>query len=102
MTKHITDWFAIRAEYVNGTMSLRDLAQSRGLNHDTVRRQARFGKWTAARRTQAQWIAAELEARNVTSRVAQLHERNEKDLAVAKNLRARLAMRLAEIGDTTD
>jgi len=102
MTKHTTDWFAVRAEYIAGTMSLKDLAQARGLNHDTVRRQARFGKWTAARRAQAHRVAAELEARNVASRVTQLHEWNERDLAIAKNLRARLAMRLAKIGDPTD
>jgi hypothetical protein len=96
------DWFAVRAEYVAGSMSLRALAEKHGLSHDTLRRQSRTGKWTEARREQARKVAAELEARTVASRVVQLKEWNDADLTLAKNVRARIAMRLAKIGPPAD
>ena len=46
----MTDWKAIREEYVTGELSMRALAEKRGVNFNTLKTHALNGVWTEKRR----------------------------------------------------
>lgn len=55
------DWLKIRMEYINGTMSIRELAEKHELSYSTTRKIASSEKWSDARAKQREKIRAKAE-----------------------------------------
>ena len=61
---------SIRAEFVPGTMTLRELATAHGVSYDGLRHAAARGDWSAQRKASAERTQEALEARRLTSNAA--------------------------------
>ena len=82
-----TDWNALRLEYINGTLSLRDLARKHGLSESTVGNRAVRHKWEQDRerlRTEAITVAQE---KLTEEHIDKLSEFNAEDIKAAEAIR---------------
>ena len=84
---------SIRAEFVAGTMTLRELATAHGESYDGLRHAAARGDWSAQREKHASEVESEAAARAVDRCAAW----NAGDIATAEKLRAAVQMRLAAL-----
>jgi hypothetical protein len=100
--KQPADWTVIRAEYIAGNISYRELALKHGVTYASLRKRGSVEGWAGERRRHSARVAAELQAKTFTTRVSQLHDWNEKDLRLATVLRAKLSRRLIKINDDSD
>lgn len=90
------DYSAIRAEYVAGSMSIRDLADSRKIPRRTLEKRSVAEGWPAAREKFQQEIAARAEGLLIERSAQELARFNADDLRVAKAIRAKAAGMLAK------
>lgn len=84
----------IRIEFINGQMTLRDLADKHGMAYDALRKAAARGEWMDERHRASQKVTAEAVNANIQTRVAELAQFNADDLRMAKALRAMAAKTL--------
>ncbi|HSV47457.1 MAG TPA: hypothetical protein VLJ58_16830 [Ramlibacter sp.] len=89
-----TDWTALRLAFVNGAMTLVELARAHGINDSTMRARANREDWQAQRNEAQRAATAQAQAAITESRADQLREFNDADLRVARALRAMVARRL--------
>lgn len=84
------DWERIRAEYVAGGKSMRDLAEKHGVKKDAIARRAKAGGWGAERDKTA------TKARQETQKiiVARQAESNAENADIAARIRMKLLRRL--------
>ena len=82
------DWKAIELEYVMGTMTMRELAASSGVNDSTLRSRATRGEWDTKRGQKRTETTKAAESIATEVRIDQQAEQNAADLTIAKRLMA--------------
>lgn len=86
------DWERIRAEYIAGGISLRDLAQKHGVSKDAISRRARADKWKLSRDKTATKVRQKTE----DAVVARQSEAYAENADIAARIRMKLLMRLEQ------
>lgn len=81
----------IRAEFIAGRMTLRDLAEKHGVSYEALRKVASRGGWMDERHSVTQKITSEAVAAAIQTRVSELSRFNADDLRMAKALRGMAA-----------
>lgn len=103
MSKRIrADWGALRAEYINGTMSLRELAEANGIKAAGLMSRAAKEGWDAERKrfqAESSKRALELAADDRADRLAKF---NDQDLKIAEALKAKAVALLKEADDSRE
>lgn len=97
-----TDWNALRLEYINGTLSLRDLARKHGLSESTVGNRAVRHKWEQDRerlRTEANIISQE---KLTEDRIEQLLQFSSKDIELAILAKEKVELFLKSLQEATE
>jgi hypothetical protein len=92
ITKTRADWPALRLEYVNSTMTQRELAAAHGINASTLMARANKEQWEAARKQHQAETSKAAQERLTETKVDELAQFNADDLRMAKALRGRAAM----------
>lgn len=107
MKKHVTDkpnkiradWGALRTEYINGTMSLRELAEANGIKAAGLMNRAAKEGWDAERkRFQAESSKRALEIA-ADERADRLAKFNAQDLKIAEGMKAKAVVMLKAAED---
>ena len=88
----------LRAEFVAGTMTLRQLAEKHGVSYDGLRRVAGNEDWSGQRHKLAQNATAKAENRIARDIAAERAREMEESLRIARAARAQLARLLQQIG----
>lgn len=90
-----------RAEFISGTMTVRELAEQKGESYDAMRKVAERQGWHLMRQEHAQNVAemsqkamAHAAGRAMAKLIGTYHEQNAGDLKIARAIRARVAARL--------
>ena len=83
------DWAKIKLEYVNGTMTLRDLAATHKIKAAGVMAKAAKEKWKDERKQLSAKVSKEAGAAIVEERAEELAKFNKDDLRAAKLIRAK-------------
>lgn len=86
------DWERIRAEYIAGGISLRDLAQKHGVSKDAISRRARADKWKLSRDKTATKVRQKTE----DAVVARQSEAYAENADIAARIRMKLLVRLEQ------
>lgn len=94
-----TDWPALKVEYVNSTLSLRELADRHGIKAAGVMARAVKESWDAERKQRQAEISKIAQEQLTNSRVDELASFNEDDLKMARAIRARAARMMQTITD---
>lgn len=89
------NWEALKLEFVNGTMTYRELAETHGVKPGTMKKRGERGNWTEERRQLSRDVAETAQATLRHKRVEALEEINEADLALAQHMRILILQRLA-------
>jgi hypothetical protein len=82
------DWTTIKVEYVNSSISLRDLAAKHGIKAPGLMKRCATEGWEAERKQTASKVSKQATESLIESKAVQLAKFNEDDLKMAKNLRA--------------
>lgn len=98
----MTDWPALRREYVNGSLQLKELAEKHGLKPGTVRVRAHREDWESERNAVLRAVTQVAQARLTEDRVTALARFNDDDLKVARAIRAKAASMLATAKSPAD
>lgn len=91
MPRTQTDWPALKLEYINSTLSLRELADRHGIKAAGVMARAVKEGWDAARKQKQAELSAKAQERLDSTRADELAQFNEDDLKMARAIRARAA-----------
>lgn len=86
------DWERIRAEYIAGGISLRDLATKYGINRGAVGRKAKAGNWAEDRAKTASIVRQKTD----DTIVSRLSEANAENADIAARIRMKLLVRLEQ------
>ena len=89
-----TDWTAIRTEFVNGTMSARDLSQTHGIGYAGVAKRIEREGWVAERRVLSETVVRKANEALVDTRADMLAKFNAGDLSLASGFRQQVAATL--------
>lgn len=89
MAKH--DWATLKAEYLKGSMSLRELAAQKGISPGTMTARASRDGWEAERSQKQSETVSKAVAKHEAKVVDELAKFNEDDLKIAKALRSKAA-----------
>ena len=81
----------IRAEFIGGKMTLRDLADKHGVGYDALRKVAARQEWMDERHKVSQKVTSEAVNVAIQTRVSELAQFNADDLRMAKALRGMAA-----------
>lgn len=81
----------IRAEFIAGKMTLRDLAEKHGVAYDALRKAAARGEWMDERHKVSQKVTSDAVNASIQTRVSELSQFNADDLRMAKALRGMAA-----------
>lgn len=81
----------VKAEFVNGTMTLRAVAEKHNVSYTAVRQWASRGNWSEERKTLSESVTKMAIASQVNTRMRELSKFNADDLKMAKALRATAA-----------
>lgn len=92
ITKKRADWPALRVEYINNTMTQRELAAAHGVNASTLMARANKEQWEAARKQHQAETSRAAQERLTEVKIDELAQFNADDLRMAKALRGRAAM----------
>ena len=91
------DWAQAKADYVNHSgLTLDDIAQKYGVLPNTVKARASRENWTAAREAKSQMLLAATTRNAINASAQELATFNERDLAVAKAVRAMAVRKLQQ------
>lgn len=85
------DWTAIRLEYINGSMSQRELADKHGINPAGLMKRASKEGWEAERQQKSAEVSRASQEQITEDRVNVLIKFNEDDLRMARAIRAKAA-----------
>lgn len=96
------DWPSIRTEYVNGSMTYKDLADKHKLKDGTVRQRGNRDGWDKERDELTRRVTQEAQERLVEDRAATLSKFNEDDLRVARAIRAQAGRLLSGVSSPSD
>ena len=88
-----TDWQALRLEYVNGVMSLRQLAEAHSIDESGVMHHSAKEGWEDERKRLREQASKAAQAKLSKSRVDELAEFSALDLAIAKAGQKHIAAR---------
>lgn len=86
-----TDWTKLRAEFIHGTMTMRELAKTHGINSSGVMRRAANEGWDAARKQESAKVSKAANQALGDYRASELSKFNDDDLKVARAIRAKAA-----------
>lgn len=89
-----TDWTHIKLEYINGSMSMRELATKHGINPAGLFRRAANEKWDEERKQKSAKVSEASQTLIEASRAEELAKFNEDDLKLARAIRANVAKHL--------
>lgn len=98
----MTDWPALRREYVNGSLQLKELAEKHGLKAGTVRVRAHREDWESERNAVLHAVTQVAQARLTEDRATALAKFNEDDVKVARAIRAKAASMLSTVKGPAD
>lgn len=93
---------ALRVEYVNGTMSLRELAASHEINSAGLMKRAAKEKWEDERQQRSAAVSSAAQEKLTGERTDQLAKFNEDDLKVARAIRGKAAQMMGGVGSPQD
>lgn len=82
---------ALRVEFINGAMTLKELADAHGVNYAGLRKAASRGEWMAERNSLSHKVTSEATQAQTEARISELSQFNKDDLAMAKALRGMAA-----------
>lgn len=82
---------ALRVEFINGSMTLKELADAHGVNYAGLRKAASRGEWMAERNSLSHKVTSEATQAKTEERISELAKFNKDDLAMAKALRGMAA-----------
>jgi len=88
------DWVALKLAYVNGSMSMRELADGHGVNAAGVMKRAAKEGWEAERQRRSAEVSMAAQTKINETRPNELIKFNEADLQMARALRGMVAKRL--------
>lgn len=91
------DWTAIRLEYINGSMSQRELADKHGINPAGLMKRASKEGWEAERQQKSAEVSRASQEQITEDRVNVLTKFNEDDLRMARAIRAKAASMLKNL-----
>jgi hypothetical protein len=91
------DWAALRAEYVSGHCTMRELASKHGIKAAGVMRRAANEKWEADRKQESLRVSKEASIALGKFRTDELSKFNDDDLKIAKGIRAKAVGMLASV-----
>lgn len=92
----MADWTALKLEYVNGSMSLRELADKHDIKSAGVMKRAASEGWDDERKQISAKVSAEAQAILDEQRPNELARFNEDDLRVAKAIRSQVATHISK------
>ncbi len=98
----MTDWPALRREYVNGSLQLKELAEKHGLKAVTVRVRAHREDWESERNAVQRAVTQVAQTRLTEDRATALARFNDDDLKVARAIRGKAASMLATAKSPAD
>lgn len=93
----MTDWAALKIEYVNSTISLRELAEKQGINAAGVIKRCEREGWEVERRKVSADVSKAAQAELGDIRVTELAKFNDDDLLAARGIRAKAAEMMANV-----
>ena len=96
------NWSELRVEYVNGTMSQRELAAAHDINASGVMARAAKEKWEDERKQKQAAISSAAQEKLTEDRTDQLAKFNEDDLKVARAIRGKAAQMMQIVGSPQD
>ena len=97
-----TDWAALRVEYVNSAISLRELADRHGVRPAGVMQRAAREGWEAERKQLSAVVSMASTAVIMEDRVATLARFNAEDVRAAENVRAKAMQLLESVDEPTE
>jgi predicted nucleic acid-binding Zn-ribbon protein len=96
------DWLTLKTKFINGTMSLKDLADEHSIKEGTIRSRAKREDWQRER-NELQLIATQtVNELNIADKVDLLAKLNETDLSAAESLRAKANELLATVATAAE
>ncbi len=90
-TKQKADWLIIKAEYVNGTESVTDVAKRHNVSQAAANKRATREKWSEERLEKSKIVQKKADERLSAVRTEELAKFNEDDLLVARTIRSQVA-----------
>lgn len=84
----------LRTEYVNTTISIRELADKHQCSFEAIQKRSIRDGWLDQRRKLSAEVLAKVDAEIVERRVKELNEFNEQDIKIAKALRSQIALHI--------
>lgn len=96
MARTQTDWPALKLEYVNSTLSLRELAERHGIKSAGVMARAVKEGWDLARKQNQAEVSAAAQEQLTANRIDELAAFNEADLKMARAIRAKAAQMMQQ------
>lgn len=97
-----TDWQAIKLEYINSPLSLKEIAEKHGLKDATVRQRAHRENWEEERHALSQSVTKAAQEQLKSDRTSQLAKFNEDDLRMARAIRAKAATMMQTANSATE
>lgn len=93
------DWHTIHLEFINGAMTLADLATRHGINAATIRARAKREHWQDERHKLQRTVTANAVEQQTHIRAQELVKVNQDDLKLAKELRAQIKRHVQDAQD---
>jgi hypothetical protein len=90
-----TDWAALQVEYVHGTMTMRDLADTHKIKAAGVMRRGANEKWDTKRKQESARVIKVSGDKLGEYRVDELVEFNETDLKIAKAMKHQISVHIS-------
>ncbi len=97
-----TDWAAIRIEYINTPVTMRELAEKNGIKLPTITQRAAREKWSDERNNVSQKVTIAANSDLFSRRSEELAKFNEEDLELAKKIRAKAALMMEDADSASD
>lgn len=97
-----TDWAAIRIEYINTPVTMRELAEKNGIKLPTITQRAAREKWSDERNNVSQKVTMAANSDLFSRRAEELAKFNEEDLELAKKIRIKAALMMEEADSPSD
>ena len=95
----MADWLKIKAEYISGCGSLRELAEKHGVSHNTLRKKAADGKWKDERTSTKQKVHKKIVQRIVQKNAEREADRIVRLLQISDHLADKLERAAEELGE---
>lgn len=97
-----TDWAAIRIEYINTPVTMRELAEKNGIKLPTITQRAAREKWSEERNNVSQKVTMAANSDLFSRRAEELAKFNEEDLELAKKIRAKASAMMEDADSASD